>query len=91
MNFRVVNFCVVFIGILMTDKRANHTLARNVACTLTVVQYLCCECFLCIVPSQLAGPGSASGIVCSTSSSSCSARCKCTSTQQGVCLMLCRG
>lgn len=37
MNFRVVNFCVVFIGILMTDKRANHTVARNVACTLTVV------------------------------------------------------
>lgn len=40
---------------------------------------------------QLAGPGSARGMVCRTSSSSCRARCRWTSTQHGVCLMVCRG
>ncbi len=37
MNFRIVNFCGVFIGILMTDKSAKHTVARNALRTITVV------------------------------------------------------
>lgn len=45
---------------------------------------------LCIL-TQSRGWGSAMGMVCRTSSSSCRARCKWISIQQGVSLMLCRG
>lgn len=38
MNFRIVNFCGVFIGILMTDKSAKHTVAGNALRTLTVMR-----------------------------------------------------
>lgn len=43
------------------------------------------------VQPQSRGCGSAMGMVCRTSSSSCSARCRWISIQQGVSLMLCRG
>lgn len=45
---------------------------------------------LCLL-TQSRGWGSAMGMVCRTSSSSCRARCKWISIQQGVSLMLCRG
>lgn len=58
-----------------------------------VVGFVCF--FLCNIVhmflTQSRGWGSAMGMVCRTSSSSCRARCKWISIQQGVSLMLCRG
>lgn len=77
---------------LPSSWHSRPSLKRSVESTVCFVFFLLVVFFVQFMSlTQSRGWGSAMGMVCRTSSSSCRARCKWISIQQGVSLMLCRG